>query len=272
LLDFQVGYIEKFYYILIILNEKTKRNYMNINLGIFVLSIITLIAIIYTEGTRKVLNKLIFDKIIKKDTLLVLPSSILANPTYKVHPLNSREEFKKVYDIDCEAYGESNISADILRNWWKQYPQGIYIVKKSEEVIGAFGIFPLSVKSYNLLREGSITEKEIIINKNENKDKLNKEYWYISGIVIIKKYRKKKAILYLLYISIEHWFRSLPKANNIVIGSIPISEEGLRLLVHYCFAEIKNAEDRKNHYPFYEKTFNKNEIEELIGAFKHVIK
>ena len=176
--------------------------------------------------------------------------SLNNNNIYKVYTLNSTKELKKVYNIDCEAYGKSNISFNILENWWKQYSKGIYVIKVNEEIIGALGIFPLSLESYNSLKNGFITEKEIIIDKN------NQKYWYISGIVIVEKYRKKRAIIHLLNTSIKYWLNNLIITDNITIGSIPISKEGLHLLEYFNFNRVKNAKDRKDNYPFYEKIFN----------------
>ena len=42
--------------------------------------------------------------------------SLNNNNIYKVYTLNSTKELKKVYNIDCEAYGKSNISFNILKN------------------------------------------------------------------------------------------------------------------------------------------------------------
>jgi hypothetical protein len=181
----------------------------------------------------------------------IKPLSLTKEDIYKVYILNSNKELKKIYNIDCEAYGKSNISFNILENWWKQYSKGIYIIKVNEEIIGALGIFPLSLESYNLLKNGFITEKEIIIDIN------NQKYWYISGIVIVEKYRKKRAIINLLDKSIKYWLNNLIITDNITIGSIPISKNGLRLLEYFNFNKVKNSEDRKDNYPFYEKIFNK---------------
>jgi hypothetical protein len=44
----------------------------------------------------------------------IKPLSLTKEDIYKVYILNSNKELKKIYNIDCEAYGKSNISFKIL--------------------------------------------------------------------------------------------------------------------------------------------------------------
>ena len=176
----------------------------------------------------------------------------------------SQKELEEIWNIDCEAYGEANISKDILRKWWGTYPEGLYIVKKNGAVVGGFGIWPIAKDAYDNLKNGSIKELELtVLNKNLSKS----NYWYISGIVIMKKYRRTKILWCMLYVIIKHWYETQVKSNSVIIGSIPISDEGKDLLTRHGFFLSIIADERKNHFPFFEKTISKKYIEKIIARY-----
>ena len=175
---------------------------------------------------------------------------------YSVGYVENVDDLDKVYALDCAAYGELNIDRNTLVSWWHLHNKGIFVVKKDLKVIGAMGIFPLSVKVYNALKSGKLSENEIYPSKYKES-----KYWYVSGIVIDEKYRSTRVILYILYISMWMWFRDNKFSEDVVIGSIPISEMGKKLLNRFKFECDSN---------FCEIKFFRSDLKKLIYSFNIV--
>ena len=188
---------------------------------------------------------------------------------FEVHPLSSDEEFVKVRELDCEAYGESNVSEDTLKRWWKGYPQGIYVARKRDEIIGALGIFPLSAETYRALRNGHISENELVVSKRFVRSS-REQHWYVSGVVIRERHRKTRALFRLLHGALQHWYKTQERKERLIIGSIPVSHEGNVLLTRYLFSEISSPVARKDHFPFYERVFDRKDIGSIISGLNEL--
>ena len=181
-----------------------------------------------------------------------------------IKQVTSIDELEEIWKIDYEEYKESNISKDILFKWWNTYKEGLYIVKKNMVVIAGLGIWPLSKDVYNNLKNGSINEFELdVLNKNTSK------YWYISGIVVIKKYRSI-ILRYILYSIIKNWYKNQLKSNFVTIGSIAISIEGKNLLIKNGFSLLKNNNKRKNNFQFFEIFTSKKDVKKIITKYSKI--
>ena len=198
----------------------------------------------------------------KKATLLIR-KPFDACRDYSVHQTSSLDELTEVWKIDCAAYGEANVSFAILQAWWQMYPQGHYIIKQRGKIIGGFGIWPVAKDTYHHLRRGTLTEDKLTIMGRRN-SKARKEHWYISGIVLAAEHRKVRALSCLLNRVVERWRMSQVHSEQIQVGAIPISEEGLRLLMRHGFSLATDAERRNDHHPFYERVYRKQDIDLLL--------
>ena len=169
----------------------------------------------------------------KKATLLIR-KPFDACRDYSVHQTSSLDELTAVWKIDCAAYGESNVPFATLQAWWQIYPQGHYLVKKRGKIIGGLGLWPVSRNTYHQMRRGTLTEGTLTIMGRRNPE-ARKEHWYISGIVIAAEHRKVRALSCLLNRLVERRRMSQTHPEQIQVGAIPISEEGLRLLMRHGF-------------------------------------
>ncbi len=224
--------------------------------------VFTLIALVYQEETRSWIDLALRKTTEARVTRLVQKVDGTCSD-YSVHQTSTLDELTEVWKIDCAAYGEANVSFAILQAWWQLYPQGHYIIKKRGKIIGGFGIWPVAKDTYHHLRRGTLTEDKLTIMGRRN-SKARKEHWYISGIVIAAAHRKTRAPFCLLNQVVEHWCISQVQSEQLQIGAIPISEEGLRLLVRHGFSMATDAERRNNHHPFYERVYRRQDIDPLL--------
>lgn len=176
---------------------------------------------------------------------------------YVVHLCTNQNDLRTVWNIDVTEYGDMNVDFTLLHEWWRKFQHGHHIIRNGEEIIGGFGLWPLSKNSYRKLQRGSITEAGInILHPNKA---LGNKFWYLSGIILKPEYRKKRAAWHLIHRVMTHW-RVTWVANTygktIAIGAIPISKDGLDMMTRFAFDLVHSAEQRNDHYPFYEKIVN----------------
>ncbi len=186
---------------------------------------------------------------------------------YAVHPCTTQNDLKEVWKIDTTEYGDMNVDFSLLHNWWEKFPYGHYVIKKGDEVIGGLGIWPLSKSSYQGLLKGKIIESEMSICKPRRGAET--VYWYISGMILKTNYRRKRAVWCLIRQVMVHWYTTQAVAHKtIVLGTIPISKEGLDMVTRFAFHPTFSAEQRKDHYPFYEKKITHDAVDLFYKEFK----
>lgn len=186
---------------------------------------------------------------------------------YLVHQTGTLADLAAVWKIDVEAYGEANVQFEVLRTWWQLYPRGHYLVKKKGAIIGGFGIWPVTHETYQKIARGELREENIRLNVRRS-PRAKEEFWYLSGIAISKRHRRTRALFCLLSNVVAHWCRTQAQKSALRIGSIPVSDQGLRLLVHHGFFLAVDAEHRNDAYPFYERAYTPLDLDELAQRNK----
>ncbi|MHB8321410.1 MAG: hypothetical protein ACYDA7_05285 [Acidithiobacillus sp.] len=191
---------------------------------------------------------------------------------FLVHQTVYMSDLVAIWEIDCAAYGAMNVDFDILKKWWAVYPQGHYVIKNGDQVIGGFGIWPVTKKDYQALRSGRIAESAI--TPCAHKPRSISHYWYLSGIVVDAKHRGSRAVWCLVRQAVAHWFSTQAEpsgAIGVTVGSIPVSRDGLKLLTRFGFSLQCTAEQRMNHHPFYARIVDNTAIAAFLDEFsRHV--
>ncbi|AEK58659.1 hypothetical protein Atc_2011 [Acidithiobacillus caldus SM-1] len=227
-----------------------------------ILGVGSTLALIYSEEVKQMLSLVGIggSRKLDIDNPVVLHS---ACKDFVVHQCTNKKDLQAVWQIDNAEYGDMNIDFELLHEWWTKYPSGHYVIRLKEEIIGGFGIWPVSQSCYHRLQFGDITEKDIKIQPpRKSRDAL---FWCVSGVILKPDHRRKRAIWCLLRQVVIHWYNSQikEKQGNVTVGTIPISKEGLDMATRFSFNLVRTAEQRKNHYPFYERDISKD----IVGRF-----
>jgi hypothetical protein len=113
----------------------------------------------------------------------------LDRPVYQVDYPRTPELLDLLYELDCEAYGRHAVDRSILERWVKQCPQSITLLLHEGKIAGAFGLLAISQEQTRQFIAGQISESDL----NSLPEEIEAHpYWYWSGIVVAKEYRKSK--------------------------------------------------------------------------------
>jgi len=181
---------------------------------------------------------------------LALPPS--NGPGFEVRNLNSVEELRELWKIDDENYGESSISFELFRSWWRAYPCGLYAIFDSQKIVGGLGLWPLKKKTFDEFVEGRRKESEITdrgicrVISHAVKDR-----WYFSGIVLTKRLRRSQAVATLLETSLSNWIAQLGPTPCVNLAALAYTSEGENMLRRFGFSCYRERTQTLDRLPIY---------------------
>lgn len=148
-----------------------------------------------------------------------------------------------------------------LLKWWEIYPDGIRVLYKGSEIVGAVGLWPISEQASADLEAGKISEKELPIEKAVT------NIWYIGAVVIRKdirdRYRWKVPSSILLSGAIGEWISNFYTFPNTILG-LAYSGDGKNKLSTYGFYEYQTADRVKDKVPLYRlRIENESELNKI---------
>lgn len=196
--------------------------------------------------------------------LLARLMSSKACANYEVRNLSSVSELKELWKIDIEAYGPSNISFDVLQDWWMAYPAGIYGLFIQGRISGALGIWPVNRRWMMAFASGRAAEEDLkpeIIKTSGNR---GTDLWYISGLVIERRLRRSMAVPILLKEATVGWAIDGRLKHPVRLAAIAISDDGEKLLGRYGFSLRTPSERMRDRHPLYTREVGRKDILRLI--------
>jgi hypothetical protein len=78
---------------------------------------------------------------------------------FAVRRIVDEAQLRELWEIDTDSYGDAAISLETFHTWWKRYPYGLFGLFEGEEIIGGFGMWPLSTKVYKDGSSGILVAK-----------------------------------------------------------------------------------------------------------------
>lgn len=215
-----------------------------------------------------------------------------------------REDIPQVSALDIATYGGTvSIGEEALNGWFGKYSLGAFVLVRknthkfnlneevlNEEVVGAFGVWPVSKGTFKKCKRGQITEEQVIVVKI--KSGRTHGYWYLSDVILREEFRKNGLGLIgyghtLIYESLRQWCQdnamSHPQFNFCAIpitvkpfpsaNSAPQSAEypldksksTERLLQKYRFERSKFPNEHGSYC--YTRTMNVANVEEIYNEY-----
>ena len=183
---------------------------------------------------------------------------------YEVRNLETVGELKDLWRIDIEAYGPSNISFNVLQDWWIAYPAGIYGLFINGRISGALGIWPVNRRWMLAFASGHAAEEDLKPDIIRTSGSRGTDFWYISGLVIERRLRGSMAVPILLKEATVGWAIDGRLKHPVRLAAIAISSDGEKLLGRYGFTLRTPSERMKDCHPLYTREIGRKDILRLI--------
>lgn len=185
----------------------------------------------------------------------------------------AREDMKKIYDSDMDAFGEEgSIRPENLEEWYDINNHQWMVAKDEEDnLLGYMAIYHLRESAYKKLVSGVITEKDFTKEDFEEFKANNNIYCYIAGFVA--KGQASRVAISLINKTISY-FRFL-KENNINVLEIcaeGFNPKGIKLCEKLGFKKIRQEKPLANGvipYFFIFDLRNEN-FSRVINAIKEI--
>lgn len=206
-------------------------------------------AVIVVCVVLAVLSAVYFLRSSKNPAFKELIAGVPVSNEILVRSIRNEAELRAVSKLDQEYFGAESIDLPGLLGWWKRYPEGVHVLVKGSEIMGAVGIWPLSKKAFQELVSGNLEDSEIKpTNLSKRSDRKSRSYWYFADIVLSKKYKGKKLSFRLLEGAIKRWIETGNLAPKIELCAIGLGDGGVRLLKRFGF--MLHVESKKGHPVF----------------------
>ncbi|MBE9584484.1 GNAT family N-acetyltransferase [Mucilaginibacter sp. JRF] len=182
------------------------------------------------------------------------------------HYVQNEAELRSIWRISQDLYQEDNVDYNTVLSWWKCYPAGIFILCRNSNIVGYFSMWPIKEATFKQISSGRRRERELkrqsIIGKDSTEQR---PYWYITNIVVQKKYRKTDAIKTLLREALRKWVNEGNLADDVKLCAFGYSKEGKALIKGFGFHELKSADETADNLPLYVFTSTNQNINILVN-------
>ncbi|WML90216.1 CHAT domain-containing protein [Thiothrix lacustris] len=180
--------------------------------------------------------------------------SFINRSKYHVGHIQTSEELAELWKIDKDAYKDASLSLEEFHDWWVTFDQGLKVIYKGDEIVGAIGIWPLSEESAFKFKTGNLKETYLLPSTFDEVKNQPSKYWYASGIVLkseLRKPTKINPISLLLRIGLNTWIESPYIDFPIEICSLAITDHGERMLERFSFIRKIDRLSDIDPYPLY---------------------
>jgi hypothetical protein len=177
--------------------------------------------------------------------------------------------FTEICQTSAEVYGDDNVNPEITRKWWSRFPHAVFAAySRADDDLHALAayvsIWPLSCTAYRRFRQGNMREADISahsIRKSGNGE--TNAYWYVSNIVIHKRYQRRPHLLKeLLVQAMKHWATHGQLDHSLSLLSAAYSKEGEAMLRRFGFRPL--AERTPDGWRLYEVQVTCSEVADLL--------
>jgi hypothetical protein len=202
--------------------------------------------------------------------MLTLNPTSLKQPKFSIDYPRSSSLLDQLYELDCEAYGKHAVDRSILERWVSQCPASITLIMDEGTIAGAFGLLAVSEEQVRQFIAGDLKEENFESLPDDVEDH---RFWYWSGIVLAKKYRRSRLspLRKLLSWGVDCWLTSDRLAEKAYVYATGCTIEGENLLERFKFEQIRTGKEMEDGVPLFvreihglEKT--RSEMQELLNA------
>jgi hypothetical protein len=180
--------------------------------------------------------------------------------------IRSPAELEDLWAIDNEAYGEASITYEKFKDWWLSFPRGLHALFFRTRVMGAIGIWPLSVRCAGLLSTARLKESQLTGRTMRTFINTPAHFWYISGIVLRPELIGGRAIKILLSQGIGSWLASAHIQFPCELLALAYSDQGQALLEGFNFFKLQNAKAMPDNEPLF--ALQVGDKEHLVSSLK----
>ncbi len=156
--------------------------------------------------------------------------------------ISDRRRFYDLAAFDASAYGERDVSTEILARWWRAFPPGIRVAyDETGAILGAMSGWPLNEETYRAISSGRMHE-DALTPASFDLSAGERPYWYISGLAIAPSVRSSARFLFAFLMDGLTALGAESRCATPDICAVAISREGERMLRRFGFAEIAESE------------------------------
>jgi hypothetical protein len=146
-----------------------------------------------------------------------------------------------LWAIDSAAYGEASITYERFKDWWSSFPLGLRALFFRNRVMGAIGIWPLSIRLAASLKSARLKGSELSGRMMRTFVDNPSRSWYGSGIVLRPQLVGSRAIKILLSQGIGFRLKCAKVEFPCELLALAYSAQGQALLEGFHFFRIQNA-------------------------------
>jgi len=183
-------------------------------------------------------------------------TSTLSKSSFSLGFIENKRQLEQLWQLDAEAYGDSNLEFDRFERWWQAYDRGITAVFYEQEIVAAFGLWGLSEKQTRSFVGGNCLEKDL----QPLTCRYPTPFWYWSGIVTKPEFRQQlfSPLRLLLGCGVSSWLMSgsLKYCPNLYVYALGMSKEGIGLLDGFQFEKIRESKEMLDDFPLYVEEVN----------------
>ena len=169
----------------------------------------------------------------------------------RVEAIQSPAELQELWAIDKAAYGEASLTYEQFLDWWSSFPLGLWALFCEKRVVGAIGIWPLSVRTAKWLKSAKLKESDLGGPIMGPFTKRPARAWYISGLVLQPQLSGSDAIRTLFSGGIGSWLRRTNIAFPCQLLALAYFAETEFFLESFGFSLIQNATEMPDRLPLF---------------------
>jgi hypothetical protein len=175
----------------------------------------------------------------------------ISDDQLRVDAIRSTAELKELWAIDKAAYGEASITYEKFLDWWSSFPLGLWALFFQERVVGAIGIWPLSLRTASWLKSAKLKESELTGSIMRPFTRRPARAWYVSGLVLQPQVAGSEAIRTLFSGGIGSWLRRTKIAFPCQVLALAYFAETEVLLESFGFCRIQHASAMPDRIPLF---------------------
>jgi DNA-binding winged helix-turn-helix (wHTH) protein len=213
-----------------------------------------------TQGYSFALDQSIYEEILNNCIFNLTPID------ERIGHIESSEQLTQLWEIDKSAYQDASITLQEFLRWWEAYPFGNKVLFRNDQVVGSFGLWPLTVEQAHDFKGGLIREGDLVPNLCDVVKQNGASHWYASGIVLRPELRgavKTNPVATLLSVGLTLWLESGHTAFPVEILSLAYSSAGQNLLSRFGFIQLRQVCSERDPYPLY--SLKANSKADMLG-------
>lgn len=190
------------------------------------------------------------DEAANQDVVSEVLAGVSSLPDFAARDIATQDELRRLWQIDCAAYGERSITFEQFLAQWQSFPHFPKALFFRDEIAAAIGILPTTEARMKDFAEGRVSEASLQDDPLGEYMIGNVNAWLIDGMVRNPKF-PMAATRELVCSSILSWIGDGLMCYPLNIYAIGQNRRGMNLITRAGFKLIKTAESLPDGMPFY---------------------